>query len=170
VIDTAGSGKIVFRPMELEDVEQVYAIDVLSFSLPWSGRSFRFEVAENQASRPWVAESVWENGNRQVVGMLVLWVVVDEAHIGTIAIHPDFRRQKIGQHLLASALLDAFNLGVNRIFLEVRRSNLAAQAMYQKFGFEMDGTRPHYYVDNNEDALLMTLKNLTPESIQHLLE
>jgi ribosomal-protein-alanine N-acetyltransferase len=170
VIDTAETGKIVFRLMELEDVEQVYAIDVISFSLPWSGRSFRFEVAENPASRPWVAESRQVSGKRQVVGMLVLWVVVDEAHLGTIAIHPDFRRKKIGQNLLANALLDAFTLGVRRVFLEVRRSNLAAQVMYQKFGFEVDGSRPHYYVDNNEDALLMTLRNLSPESIQHLLE
>ena len=170
MIDAAEVGRIVFRPMELEDVEQVYAIDVLSFSLPWSGRSFRFEVAENPASRPWVAEYRGVSGKQQVVGMLVLWVVVDEAHVGTIAIHPDFRRQKIGQHLLASALLDAFTVGVRRVFLEVRRSNLAAQAMYQKFGFEVDGARLHYYVDNNEDALLMTLRNLSPESIQHLLE
>jgi [ribosomal protein S18]-alanine N-acetyltransferase len=170
VIDAAEAGKIVFRPMELEDVEQVYAIDVLSFSLPWSGRSFRFEVAENPASRPWVAESWGIGGKHQVVGMLVLWVVVDEAHVGTIAIHPDYRRQRIGQRLLAHSLLDAFSLGVRRVFLEVRRSNLAAQAMYQKFGFEVDGFRPHYYVDNNEDALMLALRNLSPESIQHLLE
>jgi ribosomal-protein-alanine N-acetyltransferase len=170
VIDAAEAGKIVFRPMKLEDVEQVYAIDVVSFSLPWSGRSFRFEVAENPASRPWVAESWGISGKHQLVGMLVLWVVVDEAHVGTIAIHPDYRRQRIGQHLLAHALLDAFSLGVRRVFLEVRRSNLAAQAMYQKFGFDVDGSRPHYYVDNNEDALMMALRNLSPESIQHLLE
>jgi ribosomal-protein-alanine N-acetyltransferase len=66
--------------------------------------------------------------------------------------------------------LDAFTFGVRRVFLEVRQSNQAAQTMYLKFGFVVDGSRPHYYVDNNEDALLMTLKNLSPESIQHLLE
>jgi ribosomal-protein-alanine N-acetyltransferase len=170
VMDASAAGKIIFRLMKLEDVDQVYAIDVLSFSLPWSGRSFRFEVSENPASKPWVAEWLGENGISQVVGMLVLWIVVDEAHVGTIAIHPDFRRQKIGQHLLATALLDAFTFGVRRVFLEVRQSNQAAQTMYLKFGFEVDGSRPHYYVDNNEDALLMTLKNLSPESIQHLLE
>lgn len=165
-----GADNINFRPMAVEDVEQVYEIDVSSFSLPWSSRSFRYEVTENTASRPWVAECLEASGQSRIVGMLVMWLVIDEAHIGTFAIHPQYRRRGIGQRLLAYALLDAYKKGIRTVFLEVRRSNLNAQALYRKFGFVEDGVRPRYYVDNNEDALLESLRDLSPESLQHLLE
>ncbi len=165
-----GEGHIIFRPMTVADVEQVYEIDVSSFSLPWSSRSFRYEVTENSASRPWVAELQEASGQTRIVGMLVMWLVIDEAHVGTFATHPQYRRRGIGQRLLAHALLDAYAHGIRTIFLEVRRSNLNAQALYRKFGFEQDGVRPHYYVDNNEDALLESLRDFSPESLQHLLE
>ena len=165
-----GEVTIVYRPMTVDDVEQVYEIDVSSFSLPWSSRSFRYEVAENPASRPWVAEWQEVSGESRIVGMLVMWLVIDEAHVGTFAIHPQYRRRGIGQHLLAHALLDAYEHGIRTIYLEVRRSNLNAQALYRKFGFIEDGVRPRYYVDNNEDALLLALRDLKPESLQHLLE
>ena len=165
-----GEEKIIFRPMTEADVEQVYEIDVSSFSLPWSSRSFRYEVTENHASRPWVAELQEASGQSRIVGMLVMWLVIDEAHVGTFAIHPQYRRRGIGQHLLANALLDAYAQGIRTVFLEVRRNNLNAQALYRKFGFIEDGVRRHYYVDNNEDALLESLRDLSPESLQHLLE
>ena len=165
-----GDGKFIFRPMKVEDVEQVYEIDVKSFSLPWSSRSFRYEVTENRASRPWVAEWQDATGQSQLAGMLVMWLVIDEAHVGTFAVHPQFRRRGVGQRLLAHALLDAYEHGIRSVFLEVRRSNLVAQALYRKFGFIEDGVRPHYYVDNNEDALLMALRELNPEYLRHLLE
>ncbi len=147
-----------FRQMRLEDVEQVYAIDVLSFALPWSERSYRFEILENQTSRNWVAEATDAQGEILIVGMVVTWVILDEAHVATIAVHPDFRRLGIGQRLLARTLLDDAAHGATQAFLEVRRGNQAALAMYARFGFEVTGVRPRYYVDNNEDALLMTLK------------
>jgi ribosomal-protein-alanine N-acetyltransferase len=161
---------IIFRPMTVADVEQVYEIDVNSFSLPWSSRSFRYEVTENAASRPWVAECQEASGQSRIVGMLVMWLVIDEAHIGTFATHPQYRRRGIGQRLLAHALLDAYKHGIRTVFLEVRRSNLNAQGLYRKFGFVEDGVRPRYYVDNNEDALLQALRDLKPESLQHLIE
>jgi [ribosomal protein S18]-alanine N-acetyltransferase len=167
---TEGEAAIVYRPMTVADVEQVYTIDVNSFTLPWSSRSFRYEVTENPASHPWVAEWLDPSGQSWIVGMLVIWQVIDEAHVGTFATHPHYRRRGIGQHLLAHALLDAYQHGIRTVFLEVRRSNLNAQALYRKFGFVEDGVRLHYYVDNNEDALLMTLQNLKVESLQHLLE
>jgi ribosomal-protein-alanine N-acetyltransferase len=167
---TGPFSEIIVRPMLVADIDQVFAIDVQSFALPWSSRSFRYEVTENQASRPWVAEWTGENGGVQVVGMLVLWIILDEGHIGTFAVHPDFRRHGIGRRLMARGLVDAFERGVSIIFLEVRRGNLPAQALYKEFGFELDGIRPHYYKDNNEDALLLGLRNIQPEKLQHLLE
>ena len=150
--------EIVLRPMELRDVEQVYAIDVLSFSLPWSERSYRFELTENTASHPWVAEAIGPRGERQVVGMIVVWFIVDEAHIATIATHPAFRRMGIARRLLEQTLAEGAALGAVKAFLEVRRSNRAAQTLYQSFGFVVTGVRPKYYLDTQEDALLMTLE------------
>ena len=144
----------LIRRMTLEDIPAVHEIDMLSFSLPWPERSFRFEVTENPVSRGWVAEVAG-----QIAAMLVLWFIIDEAHIATIAVHPDFRRQGIGEQILIYALRAAQDEGARRAFLEVRTSNAGAQAMYKKYGFEIAGVRPHYYRDNNEDALLMNLEN-----------
>jgi len=152
---------LIIRRMTLEDVPAVHAIDLLSFSLPWSERSFRFEVAENPAARGWVAET-----EKRVVAMLVLWFIVDEAHIATIAVHPDSRRQGIGEQILLHALLTAQSEGARRAFLEVRAGNTEAQAMYRKYGFVVDGVRPKYYKDNNEDAILMSLDLLHVESLK----
>jgi [ribosomal protein S18]-alanine N-acetyltransferase len=144
----------LIRRMTLDDVPQVVEIDRLSFSLPWPERSFRFELAENPASRGWVAEA-----QDRIAAMLVLWLIIDEAHIATIATHPDFRRQGIGEAVMLHSLRNARVEGARRAFLEVRAGNLGAQAMYKKYGFEVVGVRPHYYRDNNEDALLMNLEN-----------
>ncbi|HPO59025.1 MAG TPA: GNAT family N-acetyltransferase, partial [Anaerolineaceae bacterium] len=108
--------EVTIRPMAVEDIPQVHEIDVRSFPLPWSERSYLFEVRENQSSRCWVAE-VEEDGRRLVAGMLVLWLLVDEAHIGTIAVHPDYRQHRIGQRLLAAGLLDAHASGAQKSFL-----------------------------------------------------
>ncbi len=143
------------RRMTLDDLAQVVAIDKVSFSLPWPERSFRFEITDNPASRAWVAE---EDG--KIVGAIVAWLLVDEAHIATIATHPDFRRQGIASKLLVHTLQSMMNEGALTSVLEVRASNSAAQEMYRKFGFEESGRRPRYYRDNNEDAILMTLDDL----------
>jgi len=155
--------------MRLEDVPRVYAIDALSFELPWPERSYRFELVENPTSELWVAE-VHQAEQIEVVGMIVLWVIVDEAHIGSIAVHPDYRRQGIAQALLVRALGAASRRGATQATLEVRRSNLAAQALYRRFGFEVVGIRPRYYRNNQEDALLMTAMKYDPAQLQRLLE
>lgn len=143
------------RRMTLDDIEQVVEIDKVSFSLPWPERSFRFEITDNPASRAWVAET-----DGKIVGMIVAWMLVDEAHIATIATHPEFRRQGIASKLLIHTLQAMLNEGAKTSVLEVRESNISAQEMYRKFGFEESGRRPRYYKDNGEDAILMTLHKL----------
>ncbi|WKZ36537.1 MAG: ribosomal protein S18-alanine N-acetyltransferase [Anaerolineales bacterium] len=145
----------VIRKMRLDDFEQVVAIDQLSFSLPWPARSFHFELTDNPASRCWVADL-----DGRVVAMLVVWFIVDEIHIATLATHPEFRGQGIGKNLLLHALHSAKGEGAVKSFLEVRQSNLAAQKMYRSFGFVEDGRRKEYYKDNGEDAILMILNDL----------
>ncbi len=152
--------KFVIRKMTLEDVPAVIDLDHKSFSLPWPERSFRFEVTENPASHCWVADM-----DGKVVGMIVVWLIVDEAHVATIAAHPDYRRQGIARSLLSHALLRLSEEGARSSFLEVRESNTAAQEMYRKFGYEVTGRRRRYYSDNGEDAILMTLNSLKPERL-----
>jgi ribosomal-protein-alanine N-acetyltransferase len=147
---------VVIRKMTAEDVPAVSRIDHLSFSLPWPEHSFHYEVSENRVSRCLVAET----DDKRIAAMIVSWIIVDEMHIATIATHPEFRRQGVGELLLKEALEDALQAGAHMAFLEVRESNAAAQAMYRKFGFEATGRRPRYYRDNGEDAILMTLEPL----------
>ena len=146
------------RRMTLDDIAQVVAIDQSSFSLPWPERSFRYEVTDNPASRAWVAEQ-----DGKIVGMIVVWLLVDEAHIATIATHPEYRRQGIASSLLIHSLMYMRSEGALTSVLEVRESNAAAQEMYRKFGFVESGRRPHYYKDNGEDAILMSLEGLKVE-------
>ena len=156
---------LVVRKMTIEDVPAAHAIDVSSFTLPWPERSFRFEVTDNPAARCWVAEM-----DNRLVGLLVLWMIVDEAHIASLATHPEFRRQGIAKQLLVKALDIAYAEGARTAFLEVRATNGAARRMYQKFGFEEVGRRERYYKDNNEDAILMTLKRLPLAPIFRFLD
>ncbi|MBI3161292.1 MAG: ribosomal protein S18-alanine N-acetyltransferase [Chloroflexi bacterium] len=155
------SGLIKIRKMTLGDLDQVVAIDQLSFSLPWPARSFRFELTDNPASRCWVAEL-----DGRVVGMIVSWFIVDEIHIATFATHPDFRRQGIAKSLLLHTLRSAKEEGAIKSFLEVRENNTAALKMYRDFGYVESGRRTGYYKDNNEDAILMNLDSLdSPDSL-----
>ena len=151
---------LMIRKMTVDDVPAVLELDQKSFSLPWPERSFRFELTDNPASRCWVAEL-----DGKIVGMLVVWLIVDEAHVATVATHPEYRRQGIGKRLLAHALRLIMRDGARSSFLEVRESNLAAQEMYRKFGYEVTGRRQRYYRDNDEDAILMSLETLNPERL-----
>ena len=145
----------VIRKMTLADLEQVIAIDQVSFSLPWPARSFQFELTDNPASRCWVADL-----DGRIVGMVVAWLIVDEIHIATFATHPDFRKQGIGKDLLLHTLRSAKADGALTSFLEVREGNDIALEMYRKLGFVEHGRREGYYKDNDETAILMTLGSL----------
>jgi ribosomal-protein-alanine N-acetyltransferase len=151
------------RRMKLEDVPAVVELDKLSFNLPWPERSFRLELTDNPASRSWVAES-----DGKIAGMIVAWLLVDEAHIATLAIHPDHRRQGIASKLLTHTLRSMSREGAVTSFLEVREGNTAALEMYRKFGYEVTGRRNNYYKDNNEDAILMTLYGLEEFKVERL--
>ena len=160
-----GRGRPTIRRMELGDVEQVHALDVASFSLPWPERSFRYEVQDNPNSRPWVVDR-----DGQIIAMLVIWIIVDEAHIGTIAVAENYQRQGVGRRLLAHGLLAARREGMLTAMLEVRQGNLAARQLYEQFGFTVAGVRPRYYRDNNENAVLMNLADLQSEAVRLRLE
>ena len=168
--ETNAKRRAKLRPMQLDDVDQVYTIDAQSFNLPWTKKSYIFELTENHASASWVAEVVDETGKPQVVGMIVTWFIIDEVHIATIAVHPEYRHQGIGRRLLAHAILHSAYKGANVAMLEVRHTNLNAQSLYQQFGFKVVGVRKNYYKDNNEDAFMMNLDPIVVEAVQRLEE
>jgi ribosomal-protein-alanine N-acetyltransferase len=145
--------------MTLEDLARVLDIDRLSFPLPWPERTYRYELMENSAARLLVAQDPSVQGE-SVVGYIGYWLIVDEAHISTIAVHPDFRRQGIAEEMLRSALWDAAARGAELATLEVRPSNAAAIALYRKYAFDVAGRRTRYYRDNDEDAWIMSLNDL----------
>jgi len=159
-----------YRWMTLADVSQVHAIDQLSFSMPWPERSYQFELTQNENSILWVAEALPEQPGvpPRITGMIVVWLVVDEAHVATVAVHPDFRGLGLSKKLLALGLRTALLRGAIESTLEVRASNLVAQKLYEQFSYHVVAQRPRYYRDNNEDALLMTVKGLGPAYLQWL--
>jgi ribosomal-protein-alanine N-acetyltransferase len=148
--------------MKLEDVPRVHEIDVLSFPLPWPEKSYLFELTENPSTLALVAEILSSEARLVVIGMAVVWIVVDEAHIATIAIHPNFRGNGYGKKLLAETLRQSIQRGAALATLEVRENNRIAQRMYMNYGFKTVGKRPQYYKDNNEDAIIMTVNSMGP--------
>lgn len=147
------------RLMRAADLSAVSQIDELSFSQPWPAAAFEVELA-NKNARCWVAElnePLDTDREGRIIAALVLWQVLDEAHIATIAVHPAFRRLGTGKQLLQASMQAAYAEGARIYHLEVRAGNLAAQKMYTNFGYEIVGRRPKYYKDNGEDALLLTL-------------
>jgi [ribosomal protein S18]-alanine N-acetyltransferase len=105
-----------------------------------------------------------------VVGYAGFWVMVDEAHISTIATHPQWLRQGIAELLLIAMTERATEIGACVMTLEVRVSNTGAQALYRKYGFQVAGRRPQYYSDNREDALIMTTPPVTSVEYQRVFQ
>ncbi len=139
------------EPMRLDDLPAVQEIERLSFTTPWPPHAYRTELESNRLATYLVVRSCGE-----VVAYAGMWLMVDEAHITTFAVHPAWRRR----HVASRLLLDLLDLAVRRhareATLEVRLSNLAARRLYERYGFRPVGIRPRYYSDDNEDALIMT--------------
>jgi ribosomal-protein-alanine N-acetyltransferase len=152
--------KITFRHMRKDDLDSVMVIDRLSFSLPWPKNAYLNDLNNNEKALLKVAEASTNRNDARVVGMIDLWLILDEAHLATLAVHPDYRGLGIATRLIDLVLLEAHELGAIKVMLEVRSSNYAAQALYKQFGFKVVHRRPRYYVDNREDALLMNLDDL----------
>ncbi len=138
--------------MKRADLESVIEIEKASFPTPWSRYAFLAELYENRRARYFVAR---EKARGDIVGYVGTWLILDEAHITNIAVHPGFRRKGIGKKLMLAAIDYAESQGVGAVTLEVRASNIIAQSLYEKIGFVSVGIRPGYYHDDGEDALIM---------------
>ena len=156
--------------MHSDDIPQVAALDQLSFSDPWPKGSFEYELKANDYSLCLVAEDPGAMDGQNIVGALVIWLIVDEAHIATIAVHPDYRHRGVGRRLLAEGLLQAADRGAVKSLLEVRSGNTEALHLYFGFGYKAVGLRPNYYPTEQEDALLLDLDPLDRKSLRNLIE
>jgi ribosomal-protein-alanine N-acetyltransferase len=135
------------------DLREMLAIEQASFPNPWTENLFRGELT-CPMSRILVGR--FRGGQRRgVAAYLVYWLVLDEAHLHSIAVRPGLRRIGIATRMLAEAVRRSRREGALRMTLEVRRSNRPAQNMYDKLGFTVQGVRPGYYADTGEDALIL---------------
>lgn len=144
------SDGIYLASMTVDDVAQVAAIEQQVYPSPWSAGAFSGEVTDNQCALYIVARL----GDR-VLGYAGMWVFLGEAHITTIAVHPDFQGQGLGSWLMRELMIRALGRQANRMSLEVRPSNTPALNMYRRYGFEERGLRRGYYSDTGEDAMIM---------------
>lgn len=156
------SRQITIEPMTLDDLDEVLGIENVSYPTPWSRRAFESELTGNSYARYFVARK-----GRAVVGYIGMWVILEEAHITNVAVHPDHRRQGIGEKLMLHCIEEARKMGATRMTLEVRVSNIVAQNLYKKLGFEAKGIRKGYYSDTNEDAIVMWKYDLGTEPLMH---
>jgi len=147
-----------------EDLPLVSNLDKLCFAEPWPERAFAYELTTDYSIC-----LVAVDENDLAIGAIVVWVIVDEAHVATIAVHPDQQQGGIGTCLLAHSLLKAYERGARSSLLEVRQSNLTARKLYERFGYQTMGFRKNYYQDNQEDALLLTLFSIDDSAIRELI-
>jgi ribosomal-protein-alanine N-acetyltransferase len=139
------------EPMTVADIPAVHEIERLSFPVPWPAYAFRQELETNKLARYLVVRA-----GARTVAYGGIWLMVDEAHVTTFAVLPDWRRRGVGGRLMLALMELSAQVGAHVLTLEVRLSNIPARTLYQRFGFRPVGVRPRYYSDNGEDALIMT--------------
>ncbi|NLG28516.1 MAG: ribosomal protein S18-alanine N-acetyltransferase [Chloroflexi bacterium] len=165
------------EPMLVDDIPTVSAVEQSVFTMPWSSTAFEYELRHNPSScymtlryLPWKESDESEPRLSRSVRRLLrpvrediallgyggLWMMVDEGHICTLALRPEWRGRGLGELLLASLIEQAAMRQAAVVTLEVRVSNVRAQSLYAKYGFRVVGERKRYYTDNHEDALIMT--------------
>ena len=137
--------------MTKEDVKEVAMVDRECFLVPWSEKAF-YDESENELAIYFVAKD-----EDKVIGYAGFWNVSGEGDITNVAVSKAYRKCGVASGLIKEIIKKAGELSLELLTLEVRRSNIAAQNLYKKFGFYVIGERKRYYSDNREDALIMTL-------------
>lgn len=140
-------------PLSSEDLDQVLEIERTSYPYPWSKAIFERELGYDWAH----LIGRLEEGTQALVGYVNYWLVYDEVHVLNVAVHAQARRHGHGAALLDHVIAFGQMHRCATVTLEVRRTNLGAQALYGRFGFKQIGIRPRYYTEDGEDALVMVL-------------
>ncbi|MGH2486706.1 MAG: ribosomal protein S18-alanine N-acetyltransferase [Ktedonobacterales bacterium] len=176
--------RYVVDPMTLGDIPRVIEIEKLAYPSPWPPSAYRKEIQDNRYARYIVVRDTerqsGDAASRQparrsfplsllpsrpapagppdtasIIAFAGLWLTPDEAHVTTIAVHPQYRGRGVGELMLSTLIRVAGDMGARMVTLEVRVSNYVAQSLYRKYGFHDAGVRRRYYSDNHEDALIM---------------
>ncbi|MEW6727617.1 ribosomal protein S18-alanine N-acetyltransferase [Desulforudis sp. 1088] len=148
--------RVTFEPMRVEHLDAIEELEKKSFPTPWPRQTFEFEILYND-----LAEYVVAVHEGKVIGYGGAWMVLDEAHVTNVAVHPDYRGMKIGKALMLELMRRAVARGARCMTLEVRPSNTVARQLYARLGFVEAGVRKGYYQDNDEDAIIMWKQGLT---------
>lgn len=141
--------------LTLKQIDDIVEIEKLSFKTPWTKEAFISELTRNKCAK---YRAIVDN--EKVVGYGGMWIMIDEAHITNIAIHPEFRGIGLGNLIMEDLLNVARNNGARSMTLEVRTGNITALNLYKKFGFLEVARRKGYYQDTGEDAIIMWKYNI----------
>lgn len=140
--------------MRQEDVPAVMVIERECFAVPWRESAYITELSNRSAY--YIAACIGD----EIVGYGGMWVIMDESHITTLGVAKAHRGRKIGERVLVALLEEAIRHKARRATLEVRESNVVAQNLYRKYGFQPAAIRRAYYTDNHENAIVMWVDNL----------
>ncbi len=146
------TGDVELIRMRRRHLRRILAIEGRVYPRPWSASLFLSELAQ-RSSRSYLVARM----HGLVVGYAGMMFAGREAHVTNIAVDPDRHGRKVGTRLLLALVTESLARGCTQISLEVRVTNSAAQAMYEKFGFEVTGVRKGYYIETNEDAYVMVV-------------
>jgi len=156
--------EVTILPMQDGDLDQVTQIEKEVFPTPWTRRQFQFEI-RNHCCHYFVAKI-----GDVVIGYTGLAVVGSEGYITNLAVEAEHRRKGLGRRMMLTIFRKALEAGADIISLEVRKSNLIAQELYRQFGFHQVGVRHRYYMDNREDALVMSTGYITAGKLREIIE
>lgn len=149
-IMNTGKEKPVVREMRPEDVSSVAALEAECFSEPWSEQAFLDALKQPEALM-----MVAEDAQQIPVGYCGIYLSLDEGEITNVAVRPECRKQGIADAVLDAVFAEAQNRGAQKIYLEVRQSNIPAQKLYEKHGFTSCGIRKNFYRKPTEHAIVM---------------
>jgi ribosomal-protein-alanine N-acetyltransferase len=173
----------VVTPLTVDDLDAIVALERVCFKDPWTRRMYLADLTQNELATylavrlpiaDYSSRSAAERepgsrgltpGHSSLLAYGGFWLMADEAHIATIASHPELRGCGLGLYLLLALLDVAHTAGAHLSTLEVRAGNIPAQRLYEKLGFEIAGRRHHYYRDG-EDGLIMTTPPLDDPEMQ----
>ena len=159
---------IEIKPLIPSQVSEILALDQLCLGGLWTAEAYLREIDSPNSTLIilQLRDDQFESDEVQIIGMGCLWSIVEEAHITLLGIHPDYRRQGLGQLLLFTLLEDAIARQLKWATLEVNENNIAAIELYQKLGFQVAGKRKGYYQPTGDDALVLWLKGMEQQEFK----
>ena len=141
-------------PAASADIDGIMALEAESFTNPWPRDTLVWELGNSDVTRVYLLR----DADGTVAAFCLCWVIFDELHINTLAVAPARRRQGLATLLLRYVLAETAKEGARRATLEVRASNQAALELYRRLGFRVTASRPGYYTNPDEDALILWLE------------